>query len=42
MPNLSGILTYATRPSHTPVCEAVWSMLTCFQNQYQGTHCRVT
>ncbi|KHG00814.1 MutS [Gossypium arboreum] len=23
-----GILTYATRPSHTPVCWAVWSIMT--------------
>ncbi|KHG06041.1 DNA-directed RNA polymerase II subunit RPB2 [Gossypium arboreum] len=23
-----GILTYATRPSHTLMCKAVWSILT--------------
>ncbi|KHG17217.1 hypothetical protein F383_21297 [Gossypium arboreum] len=25
-----------------PVCETVWSILTCFQIQHQGTHSHVT
>ncbi|KHG08740.1 hypothetical protein F383_36090 [Gossypium arboreum] len=33
-----GYIDLCHTASHTPVCEAVWSILTSIQFQHQGTH----
>ncbi|KHG07961.1 Protein MEI2-like 4 [Gossypium arboreum] len=41
-PHMPGYIDLCHIADHMPVCETVWSILTLFQLQYQGTHGRET